>query len=115
MALKHELNFIKTRTLVVVFASQELQVEHVHFTGWPDWETPDQKSTEALYKMTKDSCQFLKKQQEAEESEKLLVHCKAGVGRTGTTIALINALLMLDNGSTCKELSVFSIVRKLRE
>ena len=34
------------------------------------------------------------------EPERLLVHCRAGIGRTGTTVSLINAVLQiyLQNG-----------------
>jgi len=46
---------------------------------------------------------------------KLLLHCRAGIGRTGTTIALINTMLhLLEKGADAR-ISVFSIVRRLRE
>lgn len=69
----------------------------------------------------KEAAAFVMKQQESQvsgkESEKLLVHCRAGIGRTGTTLALINAMLHLDanGGDPSTPLSVFSIVRRLRE
>jgi len=53
---------------------------------------------------------------------RLLVHCRAGIGRTGTTIALINMVLQLNAqiAAGTKDpsklmLSPFSTVRQLRE
>ena len=41
-----------------------------------------------------------------------MLHCKAGVGRTGTLLALINSMLIADQSP---KLSIFSVVRRLRE
>lgn len=51
--------------------------------------------------------------------KRLLVHCRAGIGRTGTTITLINSVIAIKEqiavGVRDPQLSLFSIVRKLRE
>jgi len=56
---------------------------------------------------------------ESEESEKAIVHCSAGIGRTGTTIGLahliINLYAQLNEGIKDPELSVFSTIRRSRE
>lgn len=47
---------------------------------------------------------------------KLLVHCKKGLGRTGTALCLINSVLSLRHQPADKRhLSIFSIVRRVRE
>ena len=55
---------------------------------------------------------------EGKERKRLLIHCRAGIGRTGTTISLINATLGIEQNKKGNEdlaISVFSIVRRLRE
>lgn len=95
-------------------------VTHIHFTGWPDWETPIGESQLEFKNVVEQGASFVEKQHASspEAREKLLVHCRAGIGRTGTTIALINSILLLRNSQLPKEdtqISVFSIVRRLRE
>jgi len=47
--------------------------------------------------------------------EKLVVHCLAGIGRTGTTIALVNMVIQLKLMGQNAQISPFSTVRQLRE
>ncbi|KAL5486438.1 hypothetical protein EMCRGX_G018913 [Ephydatia muelleri] len=62
--------------------SEPLKITHYHYTSWPDHGVP-QFATSIL--------SFVRKVQKAHDKSKgvpLLVHCSAGVGRTGTFIAL---------------------------
>lgn len=50
--------------------------------------------------------------------EKCVVHCSAGIGRTGTTIALAHCIMnmsALRNAGEQPKCSVFSTVRRMRE
>lgn len=55
------------------------------------------------------------------DTKKIIIHCSAGVGRTGTTIALVNLMLdlraQIERGATAAtiKIRIFSMVRKIRE
>lgn len=55
----------------------------------------------------------------SEDNEKAIVHCSAGIGRTGTTIGLmenmINISSQLNSGDKDPSYSFFHTVRRLRE
>ena len=55
---------------------------HYHVLNWPDGERPLNKSKKDLTFLLK---QFLKN---IEKGQPPIVHCSAGVGRTGTFIAM---------------------------
>jgi protein tyrosine phosphatase len=55
----------------------------------------------------------------SDSSEKAIIHCSAGIGRTGTTAALSHLMISIasqkNNGVKDPVISVFGTVRRLRE
>ncbi|KAL5486424.1 hypothetical protein EMCRGX_G018896 [Ephydatia muelleri] len=62
--------------------SSPLEVTHFHYTGWPDHGVPSNPMS--LVHL----CRHVRKVHPIAEDTPLLVHCSAGVGRTGTFMAL---------------------------
>lgn len=88
----------------------------MHYIGWPDHGVPTGDSIEDFKLMLED---FINLVLNSALDEKAIVHCSAGIGRTGTTIALlqliINTCAQKNNKVTDPLVSVFSVVRRLRE
>ena len=67
------------------------KVIQFHYTGWPDFDAPT--NTESFVGLVKE---FRKKIAQLRKSQcTVLVHCSAGVGRTGTFIALYRLMKQL--------------------
>ncbi|KPI45439.1 Tyrosine-protein phosphatase 1 [Cyphellophora attinorum] len=69
------------RTLKLTIGSQEKTVIHYLYEHWPDFGKPEAEERAALLRLMK------KSKEDAGESPRV-VHCSAGVGRTGTFVAL---------------------------
>lgn len=69
------------RTLKLTIGSQEKTVIHYLYEHWPDFGKPEAEERAALLRLMK------KSKKDAGESPRV-VHCSAGVGRTGTFVAL---------------------------
>ena len=69
--------------LKVNFPGGETRVKHFHFTAWPDHDIP------SLYD---ELLSFVTNVQESliRSQAPIVVHCSAGVGRSGTFITLYN-------------------------
>ncbi|XP_032431086.1 receptor-type tyrosine-protein phosphatase H isoform X10 [Xiphophorus hellerii] len=87
--------------------SEERTVNHFHFTAWPDHGVP--QGTEVLIRFRG----LVRKHIESEGSKApTVVHCSAGVGRTGTIIALDVLLQQLQQEQA---VGINSFVYKMRQ
>ena len=66
-------------------------VTQLHFIGWPDHGIPNDKSRLEGFEMTLN--EFITWNLKSSDDEKGIVHCSAGIGRTGTTIALAETII----------------------
>ena len=88
----------------------------LHFTTWPDHGVPDKDQMDQFDTMIGETLKVLRNQSE----QGVLVHCSAGVGRTGTFLALVHLIATfeeqkLQGNASEITLSPFSTVRRLRE
>ncbi|KPP73783.1 hypothetical protein Z043_107109, partial [Scleropages formosus] len=81
-------------------------VRHFHYTVWPDHGVPE--TTQSLIQFVRTVRDYVNR---TAASGATVVHCSAGVGRTGTFIALDRVLQQLDSKDT---LDIYSNVFDLR-
>ncbi|KAI1911915.1 tyrosine protein phosphatase 1 [Ophidiomyces ophidiicola] len=82
------------RQLKLDVGSKSKIVWHYLFAGWSDYSKPEGQYRDALIQLTK-----ITAEQAVSADNPRVVHCSAGVGRTGTFIALDHLLRQLHNGS----------------
>ena len=96
---------------------QKREVRQLHYTGWPDHGVPKGEANLESFKNMMDY--FIWAILTSAPDEKLVVHCSAGIGRTGTTIGLAHLILntwaQRNAGVADPQISVFSTVRRMRE
>ncbi|CCX33241.1 Similar to Tyrosine-protein phosphatase 3; acc. no. P32587 [Pyronema omphalodes CBS 100304] len=101
------------RKMVMKVGDKEKTVWHLLFQGWPDWDVPEGDDKNALLELIK-----LANEKNSGPENPLIVHCSAGVGRSGTFITLDHFIRDIDNGSlTAAERDdvIFNTVNQLRE
>ncbi|XP_077594625.1 receptor-type tyrosine-protein phosphatase H-like isoform X4 [Stigmatopora nigra] len=87
-------------------SSEERTVKHFHFTAWPDHGVPH--CTDVLIQFRG----LIRQHMDASRTKApAVVHCSAGVGRTGTLIALDILLQQLHRD---KEVSINALVHNMR-
>ena len=85
--------------------NKKIKVTQFHYTAWPDHDVP------LLYNNLLEFTQTVKEHRK-QELTPFLVHCSAGVGRSGTFISLYNLLEAVSAGDP---ISVYRIVNEMRE
>lgn len=85
----------------------ELTVTHCHYTGWPDHDVP---------KYPTSMLGFLRRVRKLHpySSDPLVVHCSAGVGRTGTFMTIDSMLQKIAAESSVNVLQFVKDMRKKR-
>lgn len=97
---------LKRLQLRNTLTNQTRLINHYQLTDWPDGDTPSKKGKKTLNLLIDVFLSCLS------EGKVPVVHCSAGVGRTGTFIALCLIRLLVANNHS---ISIFNEVRKLRE
>ncbi|PYH76724.1 hypothetical protein BO82DRAFT_406872 [Aspergillus uvarum CBS 121591] len=102
------------RKLQLTFGGESKTVWHFLFAGWADYSKPEGEDRDALLQLIK-----LSDSKSALDNPRI-VHCSAGVGRTGTFIALDHLLQELESGQLLEAVDpeidpVFETVNQMRE
>lgn len=104
----------EVRKLELTLGSESKIVWHFLYACWPDYSKPEGDDRAALLELIKTSAS------KCAPDNPRVVHCSAGVGRTGTFIALDHLLEELESGQLLKVTDpetdpVFETVNQLRE
>jgi len=96
--------------------NNDLEVKQMHVVCWPDHCMPaDQNLTNVLFDMM---LNIIKLERNEIKKAPVVVHCSAGVGRTGTLISIYLIVLCMEYIQKLNKpliMNVFNVVRKLRE
>ncbi|KAL1973959.1 hypothetical protein VTN31DRAFT_5519 [Thermomyces dupontii] len=106
----------EVRKMELTIGSESKTVWHYMFAGWPDFSRPEGDDRKALIELLHVTAS------KSTLDNPRIIHCSAGVGRTGTFIALDHLLRELDSGELLKDRGsdpdvdpVFDTVNSLRE
>ncbi|XP_076466418.1 uncharacterized protein LOC143297802 [Babylonia areolata] len=93
-------------------AGEERQVLHYHYLQWPD-KTADVSLVQPVLLFVRD----IRQQVEAlpHATAPVLVHCSAGVGRTGCFICVDYVMQFIKNRPITDELDIYAFVMRLRD
>lgn len=110
----HEAARSTVRELVMTVGEKKKKVWHLLFSGWPDFDVPEGEDRVALLELL-----ALSASKNEVASTPRIIHCSAGVGRSGTFIALDFLLAQLRTGAVAKakegEDMIYDLVNRLRE
>lgn len=86
---------------------QERNVKHMQYMAWPDHGVPDSPET------------FLRFTQHVREARgdspaPVIVHCSAGIGRTGVLVLMESALCLIEAAEPIYPLDIVQTMRKQR-
>ncbi|KAI5361467.1 Putative tyrosine-specific protein phosphatase [Septoria linicola] len=112
---RSEIRELKVKTTADNGKPREIEMQHLLFSGWPDFLVPEGDDRKALVELVRLSAQLNRKPSSdtsattngssfagdlarTDQDNPRIVHCSAGVGRSGTFIALDYLLSLLLTG-----------------
>nr|XP_022311910.1 receptor-type tyrosine-protein phosphatase kappa-like [Crassostrea virginica] len=101
--IKYAFFVVRKLSVQKVNTRNERHIVQLHYTSWPDHGTPEEMSFVQFHRAV---------EKRYKAGSPLLVHCSAGVGRTGTFIGY-DALLK--RGRETGRINVFEFVKQMRE
>lgn len=93
----------------VIYADEMQDVMHFNYTAWPDHGVPTANAAESILQFV-----HVVRQQATKSKGPMVVHCSAGVGRTGTFIALDRLLQHIREHEFVDILGLVSEMRSYR-
>ena len=113
---KSKMHTIRTLKLKNKRKNEERIVYQIHFTAWPDHGIPDISGG----KVFQDFCEINKKVDKLNiDNNPIIVHCSAGVGRTGTFVSMYLLEKEINEQIKAKvefiKFNIFNLVRKIKE
>lgn len=91
---EHADGAIEARKLVIRVPDQkDMTVWHLLYRKWPDFGVPVFEDVDSFFELMR-----LSREKNTNEENPRIVHCSAGVGRSGTFIALEHLMRELDSG-----------------
>jgi protein-tyrosine phosphatase len=99
----------EVRQMRLEISGQSKTIYHYLFSNWPDYGKPETEDRIALLNLVKHSAI-----RTGRPDNPRFVHCSAGVGRTGTFIALDHLLQELENGNLVAKANTEAVVQNTR-
>uniref|UniRef100_A0A3B5N011 protein-tyrosine-phosphatase n=1 Tax=Xiphophorus couchianus TaxID=32473 RepID=A0A3B5N011_9TELE len=90
----------------LAYLAEEFSVTHLQYVAWPDHGVPDDPSDFLLF--------ISSVRERRKATEPLMVHCSAGIGRTGVLITMETALGLIDAGRPIFPLDIVKTLRDQR-
>nr|XP_028601730.1 receptor-type tyrosine-protein phosphatase O isoform X2 [Podarcis muralis] len=97
------------RNFRINYADEVQDVMHFNYTAWPDHGVPPTNAAESILQFVQ-----MVRQQAAKSKGPMIIHCSAGVGRTGTFIALDRLLQHIRDHEFVDILGLVSDMRSYR-
>jgi len=116
--IKADMDLIERKFIFRSGDGTSKEVVHYQWEGWPDHGVPEENQYGVLFYLVQ---QIMERRKLGEQP--VVVHCSAGIGRSGTLVAIHNIAQTIEwylNSTQNAEkekarISVFSTVRRLRE
>jgi len=115
-----QLDFNLTERKFLLKCENEIEnreITQLHFRNWPDHGTPNIENTYDTFKLINEKLENYF--ESYNKKNPVIIHCSAGVGRTGTLISIYNIHYIFRRCLEMKKetivINVFNIVRKLKE